>query len=201
MRFIFALFLMGTVSIFAADMQEELKKNVKLEYEQKYLEALNGMKQILDSNHLDYFYNLRYAWLSYLNGNLSQSIEYYQKAIVLSPDSIEARIGQLKPLLALGKYKQSEIIAKSVMRKDPKNYTARSIMAYGFYLSGQFAQAEEIYESLLLDYPSDTEMLLGLAWTYVKRGKKQLARNRFLEALKTSPGNLRALEGLQYTGK
>ena len=79
---------------------------------------------------------------------------------------------------------------------DSKNYIARSRIAYSLYLSGQFRGAEKYYIAIVHDYPTDVEMLIGLGWTYLRRGKKRSAREVFERARNIQPDNARIQKGL-----
>jgi Flp pilus assembly protein TadD len=154
------------------------------------------MERLIDENSQSYFYQLRAGWLAYMAGNMSKSVDHYQKAIALRPESIEARIGQMLPLTSLGKYEQVETVAFSTLKLDQHNYTAKSRLAYSLYLSGRFKEAEKYYAELVTQYPSDTTMITGLAWSRLKQGKKKSALEAFYQAREILPGNQQVEEGI-----
>ena len=178
-----------------------LKKSYKLEAAGKYRAALSNLEKMAKKDVGNYFYQLRTGWLAYLSGQMSKSQKYYQKAILLAPRAIEPRIGQLLPLIALGKYKQAQSVAKAILRRDTKNYTARSRMAYALFLSGQYKQAQRFYSSLVKDYPADGNMLIGLGWAQLRRGKRKAALVTFEKARAILPGNKKVAEGIKYSNK
>lgn len=173
------------------------------DYEKKkdYSNALKIFERLCSENSHNYVYHIKAAWLSYMAGRLGKSVGYYSKAIVMEPDAIEPRLGQIKPLLALGKYKQAMTTAKTVLRLDSKNFIARSKIAYSLYLSGQYPGAEKYYQGLVHDYPTNTEMLIGLGWTYLKRGKRKSAREILEKAEQIAPENQRVISGLKLLGR
>ncbi len=195
MRYI--LFLVFSISIFSDDLYD----SYILESKGKYADALQLVEKLSKSESNEYLYQIRSAWLSYLNAEYTKSIEYYKKAQILTPDSIEPKLGLIKVYTALGQTKNVESTCKTILKQDPKNYIARTNLAYSIYQLGNFKDARKIYESVLVDYPADLEMILGLGWSYLKEGEKQKSKESFNRALKISPQNPRAQEGLWYAGK
>ncbi|MEM7182570.1 MAG: tetratricopeptide repeat protein [Spirochaetota bacterium] len=175
---------------------DSIRDAYNLEKKKSYAKALKIYERLCSEDAHNYFFHLKAGWLAYLSGRLSKSVNFYNKAIIIESGAIEPRIALLKPLIALGKYKQAQATAKSVLRLDSKNYIARSRIAYSLYLSGQFRGAEKYYISLVYDYPTDVEMLIGLGWTYLRRGKKRSAREVFQRARNIQPENTRILKGL-----
>lgn len=60
----------------------------KFESFKQYGEATKALMKVYDIN--SYVINLRLGWLTYLNGEHTASIKYYNQAINLKPKSIEA---------------------------------------------------------------------------------------------------------------
>ena len=156
-------------------------------------ETLEVLK--LDPNH--YLGNYRAAWLYYYKGNYQQSINYYEKAATLKPDSVEAKLGLLLPLMAQKNWTKAEALARKLYAKAPYNYYAGSRLAYIFYAQGKYDEAETQYKKVIEAFPSETDMILGLGWTYLKQGKKQSARDAFSEVLVIKRNNLSAKTGLE----
>lgn len=194
-KIIIILLIVNISSILAESIQD----SYALEAKGEYLKALKIMEKIVEKDNRNYFINLRCAYLSYLSYQFPKSEIYYQKAILLAPDAIEPRLGQLKPLSALGKQVQLQVACKGILKLDPKNYTARSYIAYSLYTSGNYEEAEKYYASLIIDYPSDTEMLIGLGWTYVQLKDKKKAREILAIANQITPADERIKNGLFYS--
>lgn len=176
----------------------DLLNSYSFEYQRKYNEALALTVKLGTENPKEYFYQLRAGWLSLLNGDFTKSIEYYRKAQVLEPNSIEPKIGILKAQIALGQAKQIETSCRTILRQDPKNYFARTNLAYYLYSQGNFKESTVVYAEILQDFPTDVEMGLGLGWSKLKEGEKSSARAVFQKVLVISPENARAKEGLEY---
>ncbi len=159
--------------------------------------ALNETLAILklDSNH--YLGNYRAAWLNYYKGSYAKSITYYEKAVSIQPSSIEAKLGVLLPLMAMKNWAKAENLSKKLYAKAPHNYYAGSRLAYILYAQGKFAEAETQYKKVIEAFPSETDMILGLGWTYLKLGKTQHAKNAFNQVLVIKKNNLSAKTGLE----
>jgi tetratricopeptide (TPR) repeat protein len=177
---------------------DDLQISYSLEYYGKYADACTLGEKLTAENPKEYFFALRAGWLAYLAGKYSRSLDLYQNALLLKSDSLEPRLGQLLPLLALGKYKQVEMTALAILRSDPKNYTARIKLAYALYLAGEFSRSEKQYAELEADFPSDATVLMGLGWAQLKQGKKSPAQQQFNRVKTMFPENKYADEGLKW---
>lgn len=181
-----------------AGSADDLQSSYSLEYYGKYADAYALGEKLTAENPKEYFYALRAGWLAYLAGKYSRSLDLYQNALLLKSDALEPRLGQLMPLLALGKYKQVEMTALAVLRTDPKNYTARIKLAYALYLAGDFSRSEKHYADIEADFPSDATVLMGLGWAQLKQGKKSAAQQQFSRVKIIFPDNKYADEGLKW---
>jgi Flp pilus assembly protein TadD len=195
---IFLTYIFCFTAVMGADSASAVTRSYESEYSGKYSEAYDAIATVSRDNPKEYFFALRAAWLSYLSGKYAVSLRHYQDALLLKPDSIEPRLGQLLPLIALGKYDQAEMAAKAILRTDPKNYTARLQLAYIYYLRGNFIRAETHYAELAAEYPSDATVLMGFGWAQLKQGKKSAARESFGRVQLMSPTNTYAKEGLKW---
>ena len=155
---LFAVSFILSGSLFADD---EITESYKLEYKRKYAEALTIMESLAKKDPSNYFYQLRAGWVAYIKGEYSKSNAFSEKAILLKPKSAEARISQIRALMALGQFKQVISSCASLLKIDSKSYYARTSQAYAYYATGNFKEAEKQYLSVLEDYPADTEMLIG----------------------------------------
>ena len=185
--------------LLAPIVSDELKDSYTNEYKGNYEAAYKNMEVLLSEKPGDYLYQYRAGWLSYMAGKFNNSVGHYTKASVADSASLEPRLGQLKPLLALGKFREVETVCKSILQLDPKNYTGRTTLAYSLYVSGDFPSALKYYTEVLKEFPTDLEMLLGVGWSNLKMGKKDKALEAFLRAERLSPWNERVLEGLKYS--
>lgn len=178
---------------------DALKDSYTQEYNGNFEASYKLMESLVTEKPNEYLYQYRAGWVAYIGGHFSQSLVHYARAIVIDQSSLEPRVAQLKPLMALGKFREVETTCKSILQLDPKNYIAKSTLAYSLYNSGDFQTALKYYIEVLRDYPSDIEMLLGVGWTQLKLGKKDKSMEAFQKAERINPWNERVLEGLRYS--
>ncbi len=103
--------------------------------------------------------------------------------------------------MSLKAWKKAELVIKVIIKNDPNNYIANSRIAYILYSQGKYGEAKATYFKVLQLYPSDIDMKLGLAWTYVKMGYTKKASAWFHDVLKVRRTNVNALEGMDTVRK
>ncbi len=195
------LLLLCLFAIAIEIMGDPVTDSYTQEAKREYAKALETMEGLSKDNPNDYFIQLRTGWVALIKGDFTKSASYYQKAILLKPDAIEPRLGNVRALLALGQYKQVDIACKTILNKDGKNYFARSTLAYTNYVLANYPEAEKYYDSIIADYPADTEMQIGLGWSYLKQGNKSKAKNVFAYLKKIIPNEERVTSGASYADK
>lgn len=158
--------------------------------------ALSDVEAILKGDRGHYVANLRAGWLSYQSKKYARSIEYYTVAVAVQPNALEPKLGLMLPLMAKKRWADAARIASQVLQKAPRNYLALSRLAYIDFNRGRYGQAEKRYRQLLADYPSDTEMMLGLAWTLTRQGRNSQAQALFNSVLTIHGESSSARQGL-----
>ena len=159
--------------------------------------ALAALEQLPFAQRQGYLANLRRGWLNYCTGRHAESAAAYAVAIKLEPDSVEARVAQLLPLMASGRWPDLIKAAQETLKHDPQNYLALQRMAYAQYSSQHFPEAEQTYRHIVKLYPSDVEMRVALGWAVLRMGKQSEASELFRSALELSPKHVGATTGLQ----
>jgi tetratricopeptide (TPR) repeat protein len=165
-----------------------------------YEAALKALDQLPASQRQGYVAYFRRGWLQYCLGRHSEAVSAYAAAIKLEPDSIEARVAQLLPLMAASKWSELIKAAQDTLKRDPQNYLALQRMAYAQYNSQRFPEAEQSYRRLVKLYPSDVEMRAALGWAVLRMGKQPEAAELFHSVLELSPKHASATAGLQAAG-
>ncbi len=184
----------------SSSVSKRFRSSFAKERVKSYKDALADMQAVLRVDRENYVATLRIGWLSYLLGRHKQSVSYYGKADAIAPASIEAKLGSMLPIMAMGSWNEAKRVATSVLKVAPGNYLASSRLAWIYFSQRQYSKALATYKSVLLLYPSDVVMQLGLAWTYVQLGKKKDAYKKFRQIRTTYPDNKGALEGLKVVG-
>jgi len=160
----------------------------------KYAEAVSALKACYDAN--SYEINLRLGWLTYLQGQFTESMNFYRKAIDLMPYAIEPRLGVVLPASSLGNW--DEVISQynKILEIDPNNTVTLYRMGLISYDKKDYMQALLKFEKIANLYPFDYQSVLMLAWTNYRLGNYREAKVLFNKALFYSPDDASAKEGL-----
>lgn len=177
------------------DWQKAFYKSYDFEKTGNYSNSINELKKVYVSN--DYFVNLRLGWLYYLAKNYTESLKYYQNAIRLKPNSIEAKFGFVKPLSAMENWDKVKDQYIQILRIDPKNTVASYWLGVIYYNRKLYQEAEKLFLKISELYPLDYDSVIMLAWTKLKMGKSAEAKKYFNHALTLKPNDNAALSGLK----
>ncbi len=192
-----ALFIIIATGIkgYAQDKQQEAFNNsYALEYLGEYAQAAEAIKKGYDEK--SYETNIRAGWLHYEAGLYIESQGYYKRAIALKPNSIEARLGYIYPIAALGNKNLISDQYLKILEIDPQNTTANYRLGVICYEKKDYKSACNYFEKVTNMYPFDYDSLIMLAWTNYKYGKAKEAKILFKKILLLYPDNASALEGL-----
>ena len=160
----------------------------------KYADAASALKAYYDAN--SYEINLRLGWLTYLQGQFSESMGYYNKAIELMPYAIEPRFGVVLPVSALGNWDLVIAQYNKILAIDPNNTVTLYRLGLISYDKKDYNQAYQYFEKVVNLYPFDYQSVLMLAWTNYRLGKTREAKILFNKALLYYPEDASAKEGL-----
>ncbi|MBA4322726.1 MAG: hypothetical protein C0408_07910 [Odoribacter sp.] len=160
----------------------------------KYGEAALSLKTIYDAN--SYEINLRLGWLTYLQGQFTESLAYYNRAIELMPYAIEPRLGVVLPASSLGNWDAVITQYNKILTIDQNNTVTLYRLGLISYDRKDYTQAYQYFEKVVNLYPFDYQSVLMLAWTNLKLGKTREAKILFHKALLYYPEDASAKEGL-----
>ena len=163
----------------------------------KYLDAVMSLKACYSTD--SYEINLRLGWLTYLQGQFSESMGFYNKAIELMPSAIEPRLGLVLPASSLGNWEMVIAQYNKILSIDPNNTLTLYRMGLISYDRKDYKQAFQYFEKVVTLYPFDYQSVLMLAWTNLKLGKTREAKALFNKALLYYPEDSSAKEGLALT--
>ncbi len=164
-----------------------------------YQGAIDALMAHYQARH--YAMNLRLGWLHYLTGAYDRAVQYYRRAVSLKPLSIEARLGLVIPLAALGNMDEVLTTYKQILDIDPNHALTHYRVGALYYAREDFRMAERHFEKVVNHYPFDADSLLMLAWTKYRLGKRDEARLLFEQVLLYNPANVSAREGLDLTAQ
>jgi len=171
---------------FHSSYTDELNKN--------YSAAINDISPYY--NESSYEINIRLGWLYYLNQNYNASQNYYQKATILKPGSIEAKFGYVKPLSFLQSWDKVLEQYLSILKIDPQNTQASYWAGVIYYNRKQFDISTKYFRVVASLYPYDYDGNHMLAWSLLMAGKKVEATGYFEKALIIKPGDDSSTDGL-----
>lgn len=161
----------------------------------EYKLALDDLKAVYDEK--SYELNLRIGWLNYLTGMFVESSAFYQKAMRLKPYAIEAKLGYVFPISALGYWDQVKKTYLEIIEIDPQNTLANYRYGQLLYGKGDYAGALKLFEKVVNLYPFDYDGMIMYAWTHLKLGKSREAEVLFYKTLLIKPNDTSALDGLR----
>lgn len=159
--------------------------------------ALAALDELPGAGRTGYLAQFRRGWLQYLMGKHADSVTAYSSAISQEPAAVEARVGLQLPLMALAKWQELTQIAEDVLQLDPENYLTLQRLALAKFNLQRYPEAEALYRRILLLYPSDLEMRVGLGWTLLRMGKPSEASAVFSQVLDVAGYHASATQGLQ----
>lgn len=193
--------LMGAMAMAQANIaiQRAFKSSYADEARKSYQAAINDvMPYYADGN---YEINLRLGWLYFLNKNYPTSQSYYQKAVNLRPNSIEARFGLVKPLSLLESVDKVLEQYNAILKTDPQNTQANYWTGVISYNRKQYADAIRYFTKVVALYPFDYDGNQMLGWSYLMAGRKADARGYFERGLLIKPDDSSCSDGLARASK
>lgn len=166
----------------------------KFESFKQYGEATKALMKVYDIN--SYVINLRLGWLTYLNGEHTASIKYYNQAINLKPKSIEALMGKTYPLAAISNWGDLKNNYLEILKVDPSNQTANYRLAEIHFNRNENKVANEFLDTVLTNYPFDYYSNVLMAKIKTKQGEISKAKAYYNIALLSNPDDVEILKAL-----
>jgi tetratricopeptide (TPR) repeat protein len=175
-------------------LQDAFNQSYKYEYLGEYAIAAEAIKKAYDEK--SYETNMRAGWLHYEAGLYIESQGYYKRAIALKPNSIEARLGYIYPMAALGNTNMIADQYLKILEIDPLNATANYRMGLICYNKKEYKASSGYFEKVINLFPMDYDSLIMYAWSNYQLGNGKEAKVLFKKVLLQYPDNQSALEGL-----
>lgn len=170
-------------------------KSLVYESEKNYDGAIKELLNVYNTDKDNYLINIRLGWLYYNIGLNNESLNYYEKANKIQPNSVEAKIGLTLPLSKLEKWEEIKKIYEQILKLDPQNYTANLRLGQYYLLRGNYSEANKYLSVSFNNYPSDYESNLSYGWTQYYIGNKKRAKELFFNTLMLSPNDSLATIG------
>lgn len=190
--FFFLIFILGSSYVYA-DV-DPWAESYRLEKLYQYDAALSALNSVGNGNELAL---LRRGWLNYLKGANSKSIEYYQKAINLNKQSLDAQLGVILPLLAQQRWREAASYANQVLKVAPWNYYAHVRLMITEQALKQWPQLEKHARAVTAHYPADVDAFIFQARANQHLGNTAEATRLYKKVLELVPENNEAKQFLR----
>ncbi len=175
-------------------LQKAFKNSYTDENNKNYTAAINDITPYYSEG--SYELNIRLGWLHYLNKNYNASQNYYARAVVARPGSIEAKFGYIKPLSYLQSWDKVIEQYNAIIKIDPQNTQANYWLGVIHYNRKQYDNAIRCFKVVISLYPFDYDGNHMLAWASLLSGRKAEAQTYFSKALLIKPDDSSSLDGL-----
>jgi tetratricopeptide (TPR) repeat protein len=189
--FILAISLFSIAFAYAAE--DPWKQSYKLESQGNFAEAIKALQPVLEQNRNHEFALTRSAWLHYLHKQYNTSVKQYESALKINPQSLDAKIGVMLPLMAQSRWNEAKKHGLEALKVAPYQYYAHiRVMACEEALQQWdtlFKHSNEIYRY----YPADSTVVLYLARSASVVGKNDIALSAYSAVLQRAPDNLEAI--------
>lgn len=176
-----------------------MQESYQLEKENKPLEALAKIEQLLAQQPTHELALLRSAWLLHQQGQHAESEKRYAKAIELNPRSIDARLGLMLPQLAQKHYAKVVSTSRRVLADNPAEYTANLRLLISEEALARWPDVSRHASEFAAYYPTDATPLLYWARSEVAQRNTNKARELYSKVLERQPANEEASKYLELT--
>jgi tetratricopeptide (TPR) repeat protein len=176
------------------EMIKAFSESYSLEAVGNYARAIDVINQAHEEN--SYEMNLRLGWLYYNLGNYFESKIRYEKAMSLMPYAIEAKLGYVLPVSAMGNWDEVVITYEKILDIDPMHSVVNYRMGAIFYERKEYEKALNFCEKTVNLYPFDYDSVILLAWINYQKGSLREAEILFKRSMLIKPSNASAEYGL-----
>ncbi len=193
------IFLFNISLLSSSDFNDiKLQYFKSYDYEQmgKYSEAIKVLTPLYNKYPNGYTLNLRFGWLFYLNKNYNDSIKYYQHATILSPYSLDPRLGLIRVYLDTSSFQKAQTVAYELLKIDYYNYYANIYAIQSLIAQKKYDIATTITNKMLALYPTDIAFLELLAVIY-KATNSQYLNTLYEDILILDPNNILVRSNIQ----
>jgi len=156
------LFIFG----FADEVTKAYLNSYNYEKIGDYKDAIKVLIPVYKKYPKGYTLNLRLGYLFFMNKKYQNSINYYNKASLSLPYSVEPKLGMMKVYLTIGQYEKVIEIGYSILKTDFYNYYANLYTLQALRIVKKYDDATILANKMLTLYPTDVIYLVNLAKIY-----------------------------------
>ena len=171
-------------------------ESYRLEALTQYDSAAKSLEVVIKDNPKHEFAILRHGWLNYLRGAHSEAIRDYQKALEINPQSLDARLGLVLPLIAQQRWRETASHANKVLEVAPWNYYAHVRLMISEEGERKWDTLAKHAKKVNQRYPSDATVLVYLARANAWLKNDKEARRVYVQVLERIPGHIEAMQYL-----
>lgn len=178
-------------------LKKAFYQSYSLDSSKQYEQAAAVLKTVYSDS--DYEINLRLGWLYYEAGKNTDAIAYYQKAIAIQPNSIEAKLGIVYPLSVIPNWDEVLNQYLNILKIDSRQPLVNYRVSLMYYNSKNYTEAKKYLDTYLQIYPFDYDALVLSGWNSIAMNNKADAKIYFQKALLNHPNDTSAKQGLDLT--
>ncbi|MBP9838256.1 MAG: tetratricopeptide repeat protein [Proteobacteria bacterium] len=157
--------------------------------EDRYLEAGKLFKQASLLQPKNYLVWLGLSIVDESNRDYLGAISNVEKAMSISPESLEAKINHAVLLVKSGKVEEGNIKLKELESANPSNNKVLAAIGWSYLIKEEYKLAEDKIESAIKLNPEDAFSYNNLAIVYSKLGEKDKATAAMNKAKQLKPKN------------
>ncbi len=163
-----------------------------------YEKVIDTCKQILtyDSLNAEIYYKMGIAYQNILNED--QSLNYFYKAVNLSPENKSYNFMLAKGYYGKGKYKLAEPLLSKLCSLDSTNWVYAYYLASIYMQNNNFDDAINIYKRFIAIDSVNYVYLDKLAYAYLKKGDFENATDLYNKSFLINKKDLVAIKNLAY---
>jgi len=184
------------VSLFALDIKKAYYESYNYEKMGDYKDAIKVLIPVYKEFSNGYTINLRLGWLFYLSKKYQNALDHYKKASLVSPFSIEAKLGIMRTYISAGDYSNALKVGEVILKTDYYNYYGNYYEVVALYYKKRYDTALKLINKMLSLYPTSVLFLTQLGKVYYAKGNVKLAKRIFEDILILDPNNVVAKEYL-----
>lgn len=145
---------LSKLRVYAGMLGDKLRSNPDAPQEMVF-EAIDVLSRILSAEPNDPGALVMMADLSFDQKAFTKAADFYQRYLKLEPQDLGARARYASTLTFLGRYDESVVELRAVLKEDPKNFPAMAYLAITYAQSGDLPKAKETGNSALALAPSE----------------------------------------------
>ena len=172
--------------------REMWKKSHYFEKQGDYEKAASVIKEKADAN--DEYALLRYGHLMYKQGKYNESIEAYDRAMEISPKSLDAKLGILLPYIAQQRWRQVKVYTRQILVISEWDRTANEIQMMVDEKMKKWHTLNRHAAKISRVYPTNAEVFAYYGRAKAWQGDKRVAKDAYEKVLMREPENSEAID-------